>query len=140
MTKKYVLNAYWFRGSDFMSSEVLAIHSSMESAEQAKNEILEAAYPNIRGDTVYVTISPIEIKSEKSIQRSENTTKVYVLYAQEVEDRWVLGVFSSLELVKEAWEKWHAERNPDTVQDGWWVDDEEYAILECELNEVKVRE
>ena len=67
-------------------------------------------------------------------------TKVYVLYAQEVEDRWVLGVFSSLEKVKEAWAKWHNERNPDTVQDGWWVDDEEYAIVECELDQAKVQE
>jgi hypothetical protein len=68
-------------------------------------------------------------------------TKVYVLYAQEVEDRWVLGVFSSPEKVKEAWEKWHNERDSlQGVDNGWWVDDEEYAILECELNEVKVKE
>ena len=140
MTKKYVLNEYLFHGLDFKSSKVLAIYSSMESAEQAKNEILEASYPNLQGDTVYIAIFPIETKHENPIQRSENTTKVYVLYAQEVEDRWVLGVFSSPEKVKEAWEKWHNERNPDTVQDGWWVDDEEYAIVECELDQAKVQE
>ena len=70
-------------------------------------------------------------------------TKVYVLYAQEVEDRWVLGVFSSPEKVKEAWEKWHNERNPDyidldTVKGRWWVDDEDWAIAEYELDQVKV--
>ncbi len=66
-------------------------------------------------------------------------TKVWVLYADEFEDRWVLGVFSSQEKVKEAWEKWHNEKSPDTVQVDWWVDDEEYAIVEYELDQAKVQ-
>ena len=74
MEKKYILNEYWFHGSDFKSSNVLAIYSSRERAEQAKNEILEAAYPNLHGDTIYIAIIPIEIEHENTIRRSENMT------------------------------------------------------------------
>ena len=66
-------------------------------------------------------------------------TKIWVLYGEEFCSRWVLGVFSSEEKVKEAWKKWYNEKkNPRDLTDDWWVTDEEDAIVEYELDEVKV--
>lgn len=64
---------------------------------------------------------------------------VWVLYADEFEDRWVLGVFSSQEKAKEAWAKWYSEKkNPRDLTEEWWVTDDEDVIIEYELDEVKV--
>ncbi len=64
-------------------------------------------------------------------------TKVWVLYGEKLEDRFVLGVYSSLELAKKYWLEYYKTNNPYiSIDEIWWVDDDKKrAIQEFEVKE-----
>lgn len=67
-------------------------------------------------------------------------TKVWILFGDKVESRFVLGVYSSFDLAKRDWLKYYEKNNPysefSDEDEIWWVNEQpEESIEEFEVKE-----